>query len=199
MFKKGFTLIELLVVMTLLGVLIMVVIAAINPVELANRARDTRFGADAATLSSAIDRYYTTQSEFPWVTAGKTIGNESSFGFVSAGDEGVGVCGATCSLDGSLIKNDELKPEFRKRDFIKDSITADNTKLILVGKPSGLAASVYACYIPLSKANRQKACTESKVYTLGISDGSRVEVPSTTCESSSDNWSLAGWFVCLPQ
>ena len=80
--QKGFTLVELLIVIALLGAIALAVIAAINPIEQANRARDTRFKTDSANLVSAIERYFTTKSEFPWVTSGTVNGNDDAFGFV---------------------------------------------------------------------------------------------------------------------
>ena len=62
----GFTLVELLIVIGLLGAIALIVIAAINPIEQANRARDTRFKSDAAQMISAIDRYFAANSEFPY-------------------------------------------------------------------------------------------------------------------------------------
>jgi prepilin-type N-terminal cleavage/methylation domain-containing protein len=197
--SQGFTLVELLVVIALLAAIALAVIAAINPIEQANRARDTRFNADSASLVSAIERYYTARSEFPWVTSGGAASNDSSFGFVTAGNQGVGVCGATCSVDGLLISDDEVKQEFRNRDFIKNSASTDVTKTIMVGKSSGGSASVYGCYVPLAKTNRQKACTDGKVYTLNTSTGSRSAVSTATCSSATADWAASGWYICLPQ
>src|SRR3989344_5778937 len=115
----GFTLVELLIVIALLGVIALIVIAAINPIEQRNRARDTGMKSDASQMLSAIDRYFAAKAEFPWVTADVPTGvdNEDIFGFVSASNEGVGVCGATCSVDGLLLTSQELKTEFRNRAF----------------------------------------------------------------------------------
>lgn len=194
----GFTLIEVLIVMTLLAALALVVIAAINPVEQANRARDARFNGDSGQLLSAIERYYSTRSEFPWVTYGASSSNDVSFGFVTAGYAAIGVCGASCNVDGALITGDELKQEFRNRDFIRDYASTDNTKTIMVGKAVGQSASVYVCYVPLSKATRQKSCAESDVYTLNATTGVRTLVAPATCAAAAANWSTSGWHVCLP-
>ena len=75
----GFTLVELLIVIGLLGAIALIVIAAINPIEQANRARDTRFKSDSAQLISAIDRYFAARQEFPWVTAGSVTDNDSNY------------------------------------------------------------------------------------------------------------------------
>ncbi len=188
---RGFTLVELLIVIALLSAIALIVIAAINPLEQTNRTRDTRFKADGSQMISAIDRYFTARSEFPWVTADNvTYSNDSAFGFISTADPLVGICGDSgCSTDGSLLTSLELKSEFRNRDFIK---TSDPNQKIYIGKDQGPSASVYACFLPMSKSNRDKACNESAVYTVS-SGGVRSGVSCTT----SSQWQNT-WYICIP-
>jgi len=193
----GFTLVELLIVIALLGAIALIVIAAINPIEQANRARDTRFKADGAQLISAIDRYFAARQEFPWVTSGAVADNDSSYGFISAGDEGVGICGVDCNTDGTLIINDELKPEFRNRDFIDAHGGTDDSKKLFIGKQTGTSESVYACFIPAAKATRQKAVADGKVYTISATDGTRT--PTTICDADDANWVSNGCYTCIPE
>lgn len=196
-FNLGFTLVELLIVIGLLGAIALIVIAAINPIEQANRARDTRFKADGGQLISAIDRYFAARSEFPWVTTESATNNDASYGFVSAGDQGIGLCTTDCNTDGVLISNDELKPEFRNRDFIDNHSGTDNSKKLFIGKETGTSESVYACFIPLSKATRQDAIADGKVYTISSSDGTRTV--TTTCDADAANWVTNGCYVCIPE
>lgn len=193
----GFTLVELLIVIGLLGAIALIVISAINPIEQANRARDTKYKADAGQLISAIDRYFVTQDAFPWMT--QTPGTYSSvdtaFPFTSAQDINIGLCGASCAIDGLLVQNNELKTEFRQRDFVKGTPTLVNK--IMVGKDTGSSTSTYACFVPLSKSIRDKACTDGKVYTL--SGSTRTGVTSPTCVGTSGNWSSTPYYVCLPE
>jgi prepilin-type N-terminal cleavage/methylation domain-containing protein len=198
-FSSGFTLVELLIVMGLLGAIAMIVIAAINPIEQANRARDTRFKADGSQLISAIDRYFAVRIEFPWVTTGSVSDNDAAYGFISAGDQGVGVCGTDCTADGVLITNDELKSEFRNRDFIQNHTSTDNSKKIFIGKEEGTSESVYACFIPLSKSVRQKSCADGNVYTISETTGTRTLVDETSCSDTSANWVTNGWYICIPE
>ena len=195
--QKGFTLVELLIVIGLLGAIALIVIAAINPIEQANRARDTRFKADGGQLISAVDRYFAARSEFPWVTSGAATNNDAAYGFISAGDEGIGICGADCSTNGSLILQDELKPEFRNRDFIKSHLGVDNSKKIFIGKDQGSSESVYACFIPSAKATRDKSVADEKVYTISTGDGSRTL--TTSCDAAGTNWVTQGCYVCIPE
>lgn len=55
--QKGFTLIELLVVIGILGILMAVVIVAVNPSRQFASARDTQRKADLSALTSAIYQY----------------------------------------------------------------------------------------------------------------------------------------------
>lgn len=198
--SDGFTLVELLIVIGLLGAIALIVISAINPIEQANRARDTRFKADGGQLVSAIDRYFAAKSEFPWMTLSSSYTTDSVWPFVSATDPGNGICSGTigspvCSADGLLVSNNELKTEFRSRDFIQNAATAD--KQIMIGKDSGASSSVYACFIPLAKSTREKSCTDGKVYT--ISGGARTAVSAGSCTGASVNWVTSGYYVCIPE
>lgn len=196
--QKGFTLVELLIVIGLLGAIALIVIAAINPIEQSNRARDARFNADGGQMISAIERFFASHSKFPWegcAAAGCTAGSEAAFGFQAAGTEAVGLCGASCAVAGLLISNDELKTEFLGRDWVSGA-TAD--KQIQVGKAAGSSASVYACYIPLSKSTRDKALTAAKVHSLGFAANGTVAT-TNACTTASDNWTANACYVCIPE
>lgn len=189
-FNLGFTLVELLIVIALLGVLAAAVLAAINPLEQANRARDTRFRSDASQLLSAEDRYFVTQDKFTWVTNGDVTNNDAAYGFANARDAGVGLCGVDCNTDGLLIVNNELKTEFRNRDFIKNGTTA--TEALYVGKATGASSSEYACWVPKSKSERTKA---TKTLTVG----SPALGTATDCATRTYADLTTSCVVCLPQ
>lgn len=57
--KKGFTLIELLIVIAILGVLAVVVLVAINPVQQLARTRDAGRISSVSQLGHAIESYFT--------------------------------------------------------------------------------------------------------------------------------------------
>jgi len=197
----GFTLVELLIVIALLGVIAMIVIAAINPIEQTNRAKDTGQKADASQFLSAVERYFASREEFPWVTSGAVADNDAAFGFVSATSADVGICSAAgCGVgdaDGILITTEELKPEFKNRTFIQKDTPS---KQLVVGK-ADQSQSVYVCYIPSSKSNRAKACADGIVYTLSDTSGSRVSYDCSAAEPAS--WVGTGitdsYYICVPQ
>lgn len=190
-----------MIVIGLLGAIALIVIAAINPIEQANRARDTRFKSDAGQLISAIDRYFAANSEFPWMTVNVSYDTDDSFGFVTAANQEVGVAGATVSVDGVLITTNELKTEFRNRDFIQKSATGID-KQILIGKEQGSSASVYGCFIPLANSTKQVAVRDGKVYTPNATTGEKGSAV-TTCDGANGdgagvNWTSNSCYVCIP-
>jgi len=73
--RRGFTLIELLIVMAILGVLAVVVLVAINPVQQLARTRDSGRKAGVTQIGHALEAYYTTRGGMyvpettGWVTA----------------------------------------------------------------------------------------------------------------------------------
>lgn len=200
-----------MIVIGLLGAIALIVIAAINPIEQANRARDTRFKSDGGQLISAVDRYFAAKSEFPWVTNGTLVGVDSNadvLPFASASTVGYGVCAtlppsgckaATLGDRGELITALELKEEFMQRDFIEKGQGTDELAKIMIGKPAGESATVYACFIPASNSTKQKACADGNVYTLDLGAGTRTAVLPDTCKGEEADYSTNGYYVCIPE
>ncbi len=205
---KAFTLVELLIVIGLLGAIALIVISAINPIEQANRARDARFNADSAQMVSAIERYFAAHSTFPWMDCGTSCSSwdssDDEFAFTGVGTQPVGLCGADCDTAGLLVTSNEMKTEFLGRDFItgpaNQTTTGEMDQKIFLGKGSGSSSSVYACFVPKAKSNREKAIAEEKVRTLAF-DTSGLISSTTACDA--DGAAAAGWaagscLICVP-
>lgn len=215
--SRGFTLVELLIVIALLGVIATIVIAAINPIEQANRARDAGMKADASQLISAIERYYTTHSQFPWEasscdTNGGTACDydaEDEFPFLSADDPSVGLCGATGAAckssanQGELIASLELQTQFLNKGWI--GVTAEAEK-IFVGKGSTASGGVYACWVPKAKSNKQVLLNSAetgevnKMFNAKTSFTSAGVPTAGECDAlDSEGWATADCVECVPE
>lgn len=215
MFKsKGFTLIELLVVITLIGVLAVAVLSALNPIEQINKARDAAKRADSSQLLASLDRYFASNEKFPW---NNFTDYDTSVDVAFAGTAemiGVGVCGdaavandgdATnsdtggCTDDGYLINTQELKTQFGKRGYFK-STALDADKLYVykaVNEPS-----VSICFVPASKATRDKADdANTPLKDLSITGGIPTSITACTGDPATIDWSALdeACFVCIPE
>ncbi|OGD62561.1 hypothetical protein A2160_05970 [Candidatus Beckwithbacteria bacterium RBG_13_42_9] len=205
--STGFTLIELLVVITLIGILAVAVLSALNPAEQVNKAKDARMSADSAQLLSAIDRYYAANLQFPWTeyTAAPAYGVDDLFG-APAYAYGVGVCGdqdaagnqdltqdadtlgdgtGGCAEHGLLVESTELKSGFEKRSYFSDaSVTNHPENTLWLFKPAG-DPTIYVCYKPSAKTNQDKANDTSsalKYLTWSGADGSGTPTAITQCD-----------------
>lgn len=135
------------------------------------------------------------------MTVNVAYDTDDSFGFVTSANQEVGVAGATVSVDGVLITTNELKTEFRNRDFIQKSATGID-KQILIGKEQGSSASVYGCFIPLANSTKQVAVRDGKVYTPNATTGEKGSAV-TTCDGANGdgagvNWTSNSCYVCIP-
>lgn len=161
-FSPGFTMIELLIVISILGILAVAVLSAINPVEQINRGRDTGSRSDAEQLLSAIDRYNAFQGYFPWtIGEGDTTDNVAwgaatstdptleddngchTFDKLSDGNTAVANCNGT----------DELKLSFI------DRVSSATYNSLFIYNDGVTGSSTYVCFRPRSKAFLTEART----------------------------------------
>lgn len=189
---KGFTLVELLIVIALLGVIATIVIAAINPIEQANRASDSGMKADASGLVSALQRYYTGHNDYPWTVTDKTNypSAETAFAFTNAQNALVGLCSATgCTTGGELITANELQTAFLSRKFVTTTASAGS---IFVGKGTTASSTVFACWVPKSNSAKQSAIANKKVVDLTAGFTAGLPNYTSNCDAGP---SAAGWTV----
>jgi len=209
---QGFTLVELLIVIALLGVIATIVIAAINPLEQANRAADSGMKADASQIVSAIQRYYTTHNEFPWngctgVSCTPLVADaEDALDWTSADAVGIGLCStASCDTEdthGLLIEALELQSAFLNKSWVNPT-TLSRSNGLYISKGTGASASVYVCWIPKSNSNRQTLMGNGKMIDASAAIGTGgIPVESTTCTATSDDaWSdgTGACSECVPE
>lgn len=75
--KRGFTLIELIIVLAVIGILVVLVIAAFNPLTQLKKTRDARRKSDLRQIKTALALYYSVWGEYPEDSSGSIVGCES--------------------------------------------------------------------------------------------------------------------------
>jgi prepilin-type N-terminal cleavage/methylation domain-containing protein len=214
--ERGFTLVELLIVIALISILSVAVLATINPIEQANKAKDSTVQNDAAEVMNAYERYYVNGTSYPWMDftegAGAAItkddavlyrSDQAGFGICYAATSGSSTAAGTCNTSGAnlgrLIENDELKPTFAgKGEFVDPGDNNENSLYLYKYASSG--GGVYVCYIPKAKSNRQLGdklyCLYNSVATWGAT-GTKELVKTGETSTGGDCAALpvgdAGW------
>lgn len=203
-FKQfGFTMIELLIVMSILGILSVAVLSAINPIEQINRGKDTGSQSDAEQLLSAIDRYYAFNTTYPWQgTASGASDNKKAYPFTSIATalvytDAAGTPGTTKILD-ELKSADEIKNAFVSR------LEKATNKLYLYYDGTD-GDNAYVCFKAQSNNFKKKAAARC-VDVSGT--GLPSDLKSAMSSSSSATLCGTGWtdanspagdlYSCLP-
>ncbi len=198
---KGFTLVELLIVIALIAILSVAVLATINPIEQSNKARDASVQNDAAEVLNAYERYYTSTTHYPWMdVTGSTITSVDMAYFSRSTMVGFGLCGnaggateaSACSAQnapGLIISTQELKDSFLTKKYTKligEPSYSYQDVLYTVKQSATLGNSIYICYVPKAKANRNATPTSTwKLKALSFSGGSEdVAVPTAMSDAT---------------
>jgi prepilin-type N-terminal cleavage/methylation domain-containing protein len=197
--NRGFTLIELLIVITLLGILAVAVLSAINPIEQINRSRDTATRSDAEQLISAIERYYATRGYYPWVEGAdedyQLDWQEVTDTWVDAGGETV--LGDNLATGGTA----ELKETFVNR------ITDSSYNPLYIFNNGTQGDSTYVCFQPQSGAFEEEAedrCLDVDGNLDVPSDypasGDIVATGASICggDVNGDDSDTEEYWICLP-
>lgn len=156
--QRGFTMIELLIVISILGILAVAVLSAINPIEQINRGRDTGSQSDAEQMLSAIDRFYAFQGYYPWVQNPVEADNIDDFTLIDDAWESTIV---GCTVLERLSEGDSLLPlcaagQELKLTFVQ-RITNPGYNPIFIYNRATSGDSTYICFEPQSGAFKQKA------------------------------------------
>ena len=153
--QKGFTLIELLVVITLIAILAVAVLAAINPIEQRKKAQDTGLISMAEQVLAAEERHF------------------ASYGCYSTDwDSTNGVCdtptlGETYSPDLARLEDvGEIKPSFSARY----GTTASGKVSYVIDAEGGMHAIVDVA----SKTFMDKASCDDTCSSCGTPDPSKT-------------------------
>lgn len=178
----GFTMIELLIVITILGILAVAVLSAINPLEQINRGRDTARQGDAEQLLSALERFSAFQERFPWEAAGTPEAPATALGYTGTpvtqgatafvpADSTWSSTIATCSVidllgptNGVCTGSDEVKAAF----VTKIEGAGDRNRLFVHKATAASTDNLYICFYPQSSAFRQEAIDRCGATGAGL-------------------------------
>lgn len=205
----GFTLVELLIVVALIAVLSVAVLAAVNPVEQTNKARDAAFKNDASEVLSAYERYYASQSQYPWSSTSfgtNAIPVENKM-VLDSRDLRFGIVDPSSNtVNGLLISTSELKSSFGSKAPFKS--TATNTdKIYVYSNGSGVN---YTCFCPKANINRTGTngdnlkCISLNNGSLGIDAevkniGAGCAKPSAFPSTFCDPGGTIANMMCVPE
>lgn len=187
----GFTLVELLVVVAVIGVLMVAVLSAINPIEQIRKASDTKKKSDGVGFLSSLERFYATAGCYPWeisttggcTTSAAALGVPVTLYSLKTGNTAstTGCTLASCIMNELLAKN-EIKKEFLARGDV-----GEDWRNIWVTKDADDV--MHACFWPESKAFQVLAKARGLVRT-----GAQA-----ACTSPGTETSPTSCHTCLPE
>ena len=107
---------------TIIGILAVAVLAAINPVEQIRRAQDSGVESDQAELESGMERYYTESFQYPWDKLGQSAPSQTL---------------VQTSWLNELVSGGEVKSEFVNRSsWSKVYVTLSGTEVRICFAPT---------------------------------------------------------------
>jgi len=218
----GFTMIELLIVITILGILAVAVLSALNPLEQINRGRDTASQSDAEQFINAVERFVAFQEYQPWdstksvpataltsVAGSHTplvhLGNTTTpfavkslagcglLTRLSNGNAAVAGCGGT----------DELKQSYVKK-VLDDGAGTRGVEsqfggLYAYKADNTTSTNLYVCYVPQSTAMKRKAQERCVDSVGGGLPTDLVGAAGPICGCAAANaFATADCLYCLP-
>lgn len=189
----GFTMIELLIVISVLGVLAVAVLSAINPIEQINRGKDTGSRSDAEQLISAVDRYYTTKGYYPWRSSATAGADAQAWLRLIAystwkDDTNIDVLSKLDGTAAGAAGTAEIKASFTAR------ISGTGYNFLYVYNGGVQGNSTYVCFNGKSKSFQSEA-SERCSGTKGSIPGDLVT--ANVCNVTVDGVA-AQYMTCLP-
>jgi prepilin-type N-terminal cleavage/methylation domain-containing protein len=208
--QSAFTLVELLIVIALIAILSVAVLATINPIEQTNKARDAKFKNDAAEVLGSFERYYASQTAYPWNSAPTYVANVSFA--VGSTSQFFGVLDAGTSAGGVLIATSELKSSFAGKEAFQNNSTGTVRTAIadmMIAYNNGRDSN-YVCFFPKATANKSNiVAAQLKCFTgpwgtgavlsnIGVNGCNTVPAGQTVGISASGIGNTAN-LLCVPE
>lgn len=202
----GFTMIELLIVISILGILAVAVLSAINPVEQINRGRDTGMRSDAEQLLGAVDRYDAFQGFKPWVRTAATVAADAALGFTEVEDttwvdDGTnGDCEVLAKLgEGDDTATDECVGSQELKSSYLDRVSDGDYRGLYIYQGAANGNSTYVCFRPQSSAFQVEATGRC---TTGLPDDIDAAIADGLCGDETLQDKLGAdidtAMICLP-
>lgn len=147
----GFTLIELIIVIGILGILTIGLLLTIDPLEHLARSRDANRRSLTVEYYNALQRYYSTNSQFPW------------------GAEGIALPAEDSGLLNTLISAGELSQKYLSKVgvFPYTGITITTQSIAGGGK-------IWVCFDPESKSISREAGVKYSAPGSGTCDPATI-------------------------
>ncbi len=141
--SKGFTLVELIIGITILALLSVGLLAALDPIEQVNRGRDSSLNEIAATVSNAMERFRAQNNALPG--AASFAAENASYRLDTAA--------AANTVLTALVNSGELKTNF------VTAAGANLASILVVRGPNigGQWGNTFVCFKPQSKNFKSKA------------------------------------------
>ncbi|MBI4029213.1 MAG: prepilin-type N-terminal cleavage/methylation domain-containing protein [Candidatus Blackburnbacteria bacterium] len=174
--QRGFTLIELLIVISIIGILAVAVLSAINPIEQIRKGTDTGKKSDSAELLNAMERFYATFQCYPWDFSTSCAATLTTLPTTQASTMKGGAAGTIAgSLNVLSTTTNELKSQFLTRTSLTSLYVTEDT-----------GSTMHVCFLPDSKTFQ----TQAAAKTLQR-DGTTIGCAGTT--------GATGCHVCVPE
>lgn len=147
--KNGFP--RLIFTIAFLGIGIIALVLAVNPLEKAREQQDARFKQDSEKLTSAIQSFASLKGKPPWADDFGSNSPAVPLPWTTFSAPEVGVCSdSACQNPGDLIQSGVLESS-----FLAIAQTGLTRPGIFVGKGKKGNDPVFACFVPQSESLRK--------------------------------------------
>lgn len=200
--RSGFTLIETLIVISILGVLAVVIVTVLNPLEQISRARDTTNRSDASRLAASVERFYALNGYYPWQSDENDAENQTlSWGVITpdlSDEDGcpfIEKLGVATSENCTVPGLSDLRQDFLVRIATEEpespyETQSDSRQFYMFYNGLG---GPFVCFAPTSKAFREEAIARAMgQLSAGYPDDEGQAV------GNQEDCGDGGYCVCVP-